>query len=624
MAAYAALVSLMQIIHQIEHHPFPPISMDKKQVVSLTEMVMFLQEFLEGYESSFADGDEPDPLEMRIADAVYAAEDVIESHIVDQILPAASEVKRDWIGFFNCFQGLKEPKNNSPTSVDLYESMMKVIEDMFLIKKEVMEIMALKDITQIHISTSSASLTSSIYSPSNLTSTVMVGIDDALLELMDKLTDARLDCQVIPIVGMAGIGVNWKHEVLENPLRDLCLREAQKERFYDVVGQHSPQGTYSQRRVVILRSTPEGKVIDAMKSRPYARTCICDGERILYVPDLRLLRTLKAHNKDFYPQGHDYSLGKLFELVNLRLLIVKSDRYPQLPSSINLLWSLQTLIVCGSIGRLNAPVEIWNMPQLRHVHFWRRALHLRDTPSGSIVIMENLRTLKGVKNFKCDETMVRRIPNIKKLGLYYYINVRTESRDDDYCVYNIKHLQKLESFRCKGYARGDLLGKLTFPHSIKSLTLDFKHYSMEDVLEKVSTLPFLQKLKLNDGRFQTKKWETVEDTFPSLKYLLLGSCFGLECWVMESSHFPCLEHLYLYKMSVKEIPAELGEIPTLKSVILDDCSESVVKSAKKMVDEQEELQEEELLSFKVEVRLRRKKEELQKLANPNFQVNTDW
>ncbi|XP_047963688.1 putative late blight resistance protein homolog R1B-8 isoform X2 [Salvia hispanica] len=516
MAAYAALVSLMQIIHQIEHHPFPPISMDKKQVVSLTEMVMFLQEFLEGYESSFADGDEPDPLEMRIADAVYAAEDVIESHIVDQILPAASEVKRDWIGFFNCFQGLKEPKNNSPTSVDLYESMMKVIEDMFLIKKEVMEIMALKDITQIHISTSSASLTSSIYSPSNLTSTVMVGIDDALLELMDKLTDARLDCQVIPIVGMAGIGVNWKHEVLENPLRDLCLREAQKERFYDVVGQHSPQ------------------------------------------------------------------------------------------------------------GRLNAPVEIWNMPQLRHVHFWRRALHLRDTPSGSIVIMENLRTLKGVKNFKCDETMVRRIPNIKKLGLYYYINVRTESRDDDYCVYNIKHLQKLESFRCKGYARGDLLGKLTFPHSIKSLTLDFKHYSMEDVLEKVSTLPFLQKLKLNDGRFQTKKWETVEDTFPSLKYLLLGSCFGLECWVMESSHFPCLEHLYLYKMSVKEIPAELGEIPTLKSVILDDCSESVVKSAKKMVDEQEELQEEELLSFKVEVRLRRKKEELQKLANPNFQVNTDW
>ncbi|KAG6394054.1 hypothetical protein SASPL_144632 [Salvia splendens] len=40
-------------------------------------------------------------------------------------------------------------------------------------------------------------------------------------------------------------------------------------------------------------------------------------------------------------------------------------------------------------------------------------------------------------------------------------------------------------------------------------------------------------------------------------------------WVMESSHFPCLDHLLLDGLSLKEIPAELGDIPTLKSLHLE-------------------------------------------------------
>ena len=119
MAAYASLVSLMQILDQIENHPSPPISMDRKQVETLTEIVVFLQEFLEGYKSPFADGDEADPLEIRISDAVFAAEDVIESHIVDQICPASS-------------------------AVDLYETWMNVIKDMDLIKEELVEIVGSK------------------------------------------------------------------------------------------------------------------------------------------------------------------------------------------------------------------------------------------------------------------------------------------------------------------------------------------------------------------------------------------------------------------------------------------------------------------------------------------------
>ncbi|XP_047962147.1 putative late blight resistance protein homolog R1B-12 [Salvia hispanica] len=770
MAAYAALVSLMQTIHQIEHHPSPPISMDKKQVESLTEIVTFLQEFLEGYKSPYADKDEADPLEMRIADAVYAAEDVIESHIVEQLRPdvlVLYEALRDVIEDMDLIVEVKEgmllrqvsdisissadthpdeiledlmqdielveervikhmelilalkyhlqrqvsdssdlyntvvkviqhmdfiknevmeifafkdqlqrqvlacadskmyefyPKtevmnfiedvnllkndvmeifafkdqlqrqvlpsaysstyadmdldlinkdmmeiiaikdqleiqvsasSDSSTSADCHESLQKVIEDMDLIKKDVKEIVALKDHTQV----SGGSSTSSFSRPN---STTMVGFDDVMIQLMEKLIYGQSGRQVIPIVGMGGIGKTtlatnvythpsigdhfdicawvtisqqfslkelfgeilfqankqrsgemredeiglslhkflsyrrylivlddmwsieaweklhryfpdnsngsrvmvttrlsnlgsqldnncglemkfmdeksswnmfckivfggktcplelekigkkivesckglplsivvmggllekmeqtkkcWKsikrsmsslvnlendmhclkilklsynhlpvylkpcflylgmfeedskirvsrliklwvsegfvkpvkdksleiivkeyldelvarnlilvHEFggtgsmkylkIHDLLRDLCLREAEKERFYHVVGHHNPLGTSSQRRVVIPRSTSEKEVLDAMRSTPHVRSYISDYERVQLLPNLRLLTTLRVHDKFSHSKQHEYSLRELFKSVNLRFLAV--------------------------------------------------------------------------------------------------------------------------------------------------------------------------------------------------------------------------------------------------------------------------------------------------------------
>ena len=145
MAAYAALLSLMRLIDDIENHHSPPISLDKHQIQSLTENVTFLQQFLQAYRSPVSDSDEADPLEMRIADAAYAAEDVIESHIVDKIQhnkPEATKLRR----FFNWFLGSKDPRNVSSKHDDiddepakLYEDVQNVIDEMDRIKAVAME-----------------------------------------------------------------------------------------------------------------------------------------------------------------------------------------------------------------------------------------------------------------------------------------------------------------------------------------------------------------------------------------------------------------------------------------------------------------------------------------------------
>lgn len=142
MAAYAALRSLMYILHQIKHHPCPPISLDIHQVESLTKNLTFLLKFLEDKPPRVGYSHEADPLEMRMADVAYAAEDVIEPHIVDQIHA----------------RSLNSGKRIS--SDGLYEGVQKVIVEMDAIKKEVMEINQKKNMgvqDQRHVDFSSSS-----------------------------------------------------------------------------------------------------------------------------------------------------------------------------------------------------------------------------------------------------------------------------------------------------------------------------------------------------------------------------------------------------------------------------------------------------------------------------------
>ncbi|KAL0364917.1 UNVERIFIED_CONTAM: putative late blight resistance proteinR1B-16 [Sesamum angustifolium] len=74
--------------------------------------------------------------------------------------------------------------------------------------------------------------------------------------------------------------------------------------------------------------------------------------------------------------------------------------------------------------------------------------------------------------------------------------------------------------------------------------------SLED-MGIVGSLPNLEVLKLRDYAFRGYKWETSEEEFHCLKFLLIDKS-DLQHWITESSHFPNLKCLLLYRCLVSE------------------------------------------------------------------------
>ncbi|CAA3010728.1 late blight resistance homolog R1A-10 [Olea europaea subsp. europaea] len=196
-----------------------------------------------------------------------------------------------------------------------------------------------------------------------------------------------------------------------------------------------------------------------------------------------------------------------------------------------------------------------------------------------VIVLENLQTLSVLENLK-------RIPNLKKLGVSYSSPPEAPLDWGYYRLHNLARLHKLELLKIEfSMPSPSFLRNITFPTSLRKLTLEGCCLPWED-MTIIGSLSNLQVLKLKPDAFKGPEWEPIEGEFDQLKYLLLDG-LDLKHWRAENIHFPKLRQLVIrWCSSLEMIPFGIGEIPTLDSIELLHCSPIVVTSAKEIKEEQ--------------------------------------
>ncbi|KAH6758337.1 hypothetical protein C2S51_018572 [Perilla frutescens var. frutescens] len=401
-------------------------------------------------------------------------------------------------------------------------------------------------------------------------------------------------------------------------LRELCLKVAKKEKFLCVLKLlDCPRPINRERRVAIHGNALEEDychigLYGALKSEPLVRSLIGDIDADCLPLDFRLLKILNVVSEYEDLFNEDYLEGKFHQQVNLRYLgreyyfdedssgkIHGSSYFTllYLPSSISLLWNLQTLSLHGNFDGIIAPCEIWEMPQIRHLFF--NPIYLPEPPPSDqqhCLVLRNLQTLNEVGNFRLSEEVCKRIPNIKVLHIWYGEPGISHSN-------NLGRFCRLESLNCifsEERISRDFALRLTLPSSLQELCL-IKCFLHWEELTIVGSLPCLEVLRLGSS-MKGNEWNPIEGEFLRLKYMEIWSCDDLINWNADNSHFPVLESLNLRCFSkLAEIPSGIGEIPTLRHIQLEECGVFASISAMRILVEQERLGN---LGLQLEVELR--------------------
>lgn len=404
--------------------------------------------------------------------------------------------------------------------------------------------------------------------------------EDYLEDLIDRS---------LVLIGKKRFNGKVKTCYLHDLLRELCLREAQKEKFLFVIDRQAQgflSGVENQRRLSIHSDFHAD--LQIMPSVTLVRSFLCFSLGSSFVPmfisSFKLLRVL-----DIIFLSSKYFPLEILDLVHLRYLALTATY--ELPASISKLRSLQTLVIHGpwiSRNQGESPTllfEYWIMPWLRHLHI-SMPCYLSNPfdPSRCPLAPRYLQTLSTIRFASCTGDVFLVMPYLRKLGV---CETKEDFSTDVSCRWlkNLANLQYLEALKCSFYKQSTEAPRilhssvLHLPKNLKKLTLSWSYLPWKDIA-CIATLPNLEVLKLKNYAFQGPVWEPTEEGFRRLKHFLIDNT-NLENWEASSDIFPCLEHLVLRRCKfLKGIPAELEEINTLRRFELHYCSESAEVSAK--------------------------------------------
>ncbi|KAG6395759.1 hypothetical protein SASPL_141883 [Salvia splendens] len=532
--AYAALLSALQALKKATQQDFiSNLFSIKHQITILDEKFCFLRDFLEN-DPPPASRDLTHILEGRIREAAYRAEDIIDFHIQNQIVPVPVPLTV-----------------SVPIPVTVKTSYWRTLSAFW-------RFLSLSDKQR--------------------------RIKDFRADNCVKLCHVRADSCVKLYQEFQKVV-----DEVESILQQVELIKESREFESLHMNDHHPTGDADdvesmkhKRRLWFSKSVECLHFKSAIATNPPARSVFCcsyKGEVLNGFNQLKILHILEVNFESFPCE--------ILQLRRLKFIAFSSGfiRYCTLPPSLPKLEHLQSLIVSSSVKfspheyRAVAPLPIWDMPQLRHLVF------LNITLSPAYGVLENLQTLSRVRNFIFSREAIERLPNLKRLKAIY-----TGHDPSLYELGNLIHLDKLETLNLffAPSSRMERVEGVRFgvPLGIKKLTLGGCGISWEEMRGMIGSLVNLEVLKLEYLSVVGEEWVAVEGDFPMLKFLLMER-LDLRCWMAEGVDFPSLQRLIIRHCSRLEgIPCGVGEIPTLEVIEVDHCTPMAADSAREILEEQ--------------------------------------
>ncbi|KAG5604117.1 hypothetical protein H5410_025609 [Solanum commersonii] len=320
-----------------------------------------------------------------------------------------------------------------------------------------------------------------------------------------------------------------------------------------------------------------GSVLIKRYNRYFARCPLYAVSHILL--NFKFLKVLDLKHQvviDFIPT----------ELPYLRYLTADIDQ-KSIPSSISNLWNLETLILNGRsvVHKILLPSTVWDMVKLRFLFIPnfspenKKAL-LKNSPN-----LDDLETLSYpyFARVKDAELMLRKTPNLRKLTC----KVKCLEYLHQYHELNFPiRLEILKLYRSNAFKAIPFC--ISAPN-LKYLKLSGFYLDSQYLSETADLRKNLEVLKLYYVEFgDHREWKVSNGMFPQLKILKL-EYLSLMKWIVADDAFPNLEQLVLRGcQDLMEISSCFMNILSLQYIEVEDCNESVVKSAMNIQETQVE------------------------------------
>ncbi|XP_057810260.1 probable disease resistance RPP8-like protein 2 [Salvia miltiorrhiza] len=371
----------------------------------------------------------------------------------------------------------------------------------------------------------------------------------------------------------------------------LCQEQASKIKFLHVL-QSSDDVIKYQRRLCAHCNTLFcfKQVYDSIKSdcASTVRSLLCFGPYHQYPVPIhamcfKLLRVLHAVDVRFY-----HIPIEILKPVCLQYLALTCNG--ELPASISNLFHLiarHTNIKKRGVQSY-MPVQIWDMQELEHLEIWGS-----DLPApNSDATLKKLITLFGVSANSCTTEVLKRIPNLKVLGIEVELKPYDDDVDETNPLSYLGYISQLQNLDRLGYRVRNpsyqfnatyLIPLSMFPSSLEMLHLSGLWYPWKYINDIGSLLPNLKSLILECYAFRGPEWEIESRGFLKLTRLLIEDT-DLVQWRPQRGSFPELRSLsmkHCYKLQQLNWPYDHSWITEIELI---DCSPLAVACANQLKD----------------------------------------